>query len=77
MALSCMAERNGVSSKANLLISTRCLWVTLSLFAHHAKAVAFNLSLKLLKNERVENNGLEKSALRTKVLHTLYKGTNE
>ena len=77
MAPSCMAARKGVSSRANLLISTRCLWVTLPLSSHHAGAVTFNLSLKLWKNKRMTINGLGKSALRTKVPHTLYKGTHE
>jgi hypothetical protein len=37
MTLSCMAERNMVSSRSNLLISTRCLWVTLPSSGHHKK----------------------------------------
>jgi hypothetical protein len=37
--------------------------VTLSLFGHHAEVVAFNLSLKLLKNKRMENNGIGKNEL--------------
>jgi hypothetical protein len=72
-----MAERKGVSSRANLLISARYLWVTLSLSGHHARAVAFNLSLNYEINKEWKNDGLGKSALQTKVPHTLYKGTHE
>jgi hypothetical protein len=72
-----MDERNEVSSRVILLISTRCLWVTLPLSGHHARAVTFNLSLKLRKNKGMEINGLGKSALQMKVPQTLYKGTHE
>ena len=77
MALNCMAERKGVSSRASLLISTRCFSVTLPMFVHHTRVVTFNLSLKLWKNKIIVINGLGKSALWTKVTHTLYKGTHE
>jgi len=65
MALSCMAERKGVSSRASLLISTRCLWVTLPSYGHHARAVTFNLSLcyierKQRKKDKMQLMGLEK-----------------
>jgi hypothetical protein len=40
-----MDERKGVSSRANLLISIRYLWVTLPPPGHHARAMTFNLSL--------------------------------
>jgi hypothetical protein len=40
-----MDERKGVSSGANLLISTRCLWVTMPSSGHHAREVNFNISL--------------------------------
>jgi hypothetical protein len=45
VTLICMAERKGVSSRANLLISTRYLWVTLQPSSHHAEVVTFNLFL--------------------------------
>jgi hypothetical protein len=50
-----MDERKRLSSQANLLISTRCFWVTLLLFGNLARAMVLNLSLKLWKNERMEN----------------------
>jgi hypothetical protein len=51
--------------------------VTLSLSRHHARAVAFNLSLKYERNKEWKNDGLGKIALQMKVPHTLYKGTHE
>jgi hypothetical protein len=51
--------------------------VTFPLSGHHSRAMTFSLSLKLLKNKIMEINGLGKISLRTKVLHTLYKGTLE
>jgi hypothetical protein len=77
-----MAERKGVSSQANLLIYTRCLWVTLPSFGHHAGAMTFNISLcyneRKYKERKIKAiDGLGKSALRTKIPHTLYKGTHE
>jgi len=45
ISLSCMDERKGVASWANLLISTRCLWVKLPSSSHHTREVTFNLSL--------------------------------
>jgi hypothetical protein len=72
-----MAERKGISSRANLLISTRYLSVTLSLSGHHARKISFNLSPKFERNKEWQNDGLGKIALQTKVPHTLYKGTHE
>jgi hypothetical protein len=77
-----MAEKNGVSSRANLLISIRYLWVTLPPPGHHAREMTFNLSLFYYKRKYEErkikaNDGLGKRALRIKVPHTLYKGTHE
>jgi hypothetical protein len=51
--------------------------VTFPLSGHHSRAVTFILSLKLLKNKIMEINELGKSALWTKVPHTLYKSTLE
>ena len=62
VALSCTTERNGVSSWANLIISTRYLWVTLSLSGHHTRTVAFNSSFKHERKKEWKNNGLGKSS---------------
>jgi hypothetical protein len=51
--------------------------VTLSLSGHHPRTVAFHLSLKFERKKEWKNDGLEKIALKTKVPHTLYKGTHE
>jgi hypothetical protein len=45
VTLSCMAEIKGVSSRANLLISIRYLWVKFTSPGHHAMIVTFNQSL--------------------------------
>jgi hypothetical protein len=73
-----MVERKGVSSRANLLISARYLWVTLSLFGHHTRVVALNSFFKNTKETKNgKRMGLKKNALQMKVPHTLYKGTQE
>jgi hypothetical protein len=51
--------------------------MTLSLSGHHARIVAFNLSLKFERNKEWQSYGLGKIALQTKVPHTLYKGTHQ
>ena len=77
-----MAKRKGVSSRANLLISIRHLWVTLPPFGHHASEMTlispFAIMKENIKKEiSKEIDGLGKHALQTKVPHTLYKGTHE
>jgi hypothetical protein len=51
--------------------------VTLSLSRHHARIVAFNLSLNYERNKEWKNDDLGKYAPQMKVPHTLYKGTHE
>jgi hypothetical protein len=72
-----MAERKEVSSRDNILISASYLWVTLSLFGHNSRVVAFKFSLNYERNKKWKNDGLGKSALQMKVPHALYKGIHE
>jgi hypothetical protein len=83
VALGGIAKRKGVSSRANLLISVKCLWITLSPLVTKPGQCPSTLPLKHKRKRskamKLRIKGIEwarKNGIYDKVQLTLYKGTH-
>jgi hypothetical protein len=79
VALGGISRRKGVSSRTNLLISMKCLWVTFSPLITIPGQCPPNILLKEKRKEKTTSkkalNGLGNNGIHDEVQLALYRGT--